>query len=685
MPVAVGEVRAAGRWVRGLLEQTSETRIGVVVPDLPAYRAQVERIFDDVLIPEAVLSGPDKPLRPYNLSLGQPLVERPLVKAALIALEFAHGALATERLGSLLRSPFLAGAETEITRRALLDARVRQFREPQVSMDTLRQQASVTTHDQIQAFACPILAACLGRIGEEAETYRQQRTASGWVEVFADVLRQLGWPGERPLDSTEFQTVQAWREMLLDFSSLDAVSPLLSFEEALSHLRDVAQATPFQPRSFQVPVQVLGMLEMAGTQFDHLWVMGLHDEAWPRAPNPNPFLPIELQRRQKLPHASADRELDFACAVTRRLLDSAPRVVCSHPAQEGERALRPSPLIASLREVPIAALELQETADYAVSLQHAGALEHHQQDPGPPVVSLDGLSGGTAILQDQAACPFRAFARHRLGARELESIPVGLDPMARGSLVHGALQEVWAALDSHAQLCAVSPQVLEQIIVAAVRKTVRAMARRRPLTFTERFTVLEEERLVRLISLWLQREKGRSAFTVVGREQTRVVEVGGLPLETRPDRVDRLLDGGLVVIDYKTGRSSRRKWFGERPDDPQLPIYAITSEEPVDAVFFAQLRPDDMKFEGVARRQDVVAGGRAFADSPDASAYGSWCGLINAWRSELERLASAFLAGCAEVSPKKYPQTCAHCELGAFCRIRERISLSEEMPNGGAG
>jgi hypothetical protein len=37
----------------------------------------------------------------------------------------------------------------------------------------------------------------------------------------------------------------------------------------------------------------------------------------------------------------------------------------------------------------------------------------------------------------------------------------------------------------------------------------------------------------------------------------------------------------------------------------------------------------------------------------------------------LEQLAHDYLAGHAEVAPKRYPQTCEYCELGALCRVRE--------------
>ena len=61
-----------------------------------------------------------------------------------------------------------------------------------------------------------------------------------------------------------------------------------------------------------MPIQILGPLESAQLEFDHLWVLGLTDEAWPRIPRPNPLLPIELQRSRGLPRSSADWELGFA-------------------------------------------------------------------------------------------------------------------------------------------------------------------------------------------------------------------------------------------------------------------------------------------------------------------------------------------------------------------------------------
>lgn len=92
-------------------------------------------------------------------------------------------------------------------------------------------------------------------------------------------------------------------------------------------------------------MQVMGALEASGLRFDHLWVAGFHDEARPGPPKPNPFLPVRLQREGGLPRCSAERELEFAALITRRLLASAPDVVVSYPLLVEDHEVSPSPLI----------------------------------------------------------------------------------------------------------------------------------------------------------------------------------------------------------------------------------------------------------------------------------------------------------------------------------------------------
>ena len=353
------EIITAARWARQLLERDASVTVAVVIPELSGLRETVVRSFDQIFSPANSLPGAIQVITPYNISLGTALLDEPIIHIALLVLEFAHGKLALEKMGSLLRSPFLAGAEQEMTRRALLDARLRRAGELTVTLDALRYHAISNSATGIEnAYACPVLANHLIKWAEAIRILSMgnaQQVPSKWVAFFTRLLTCAGWPGERSLDSREYQAQMAWRTLLPDYALLDEVVGKQTLSEAVGQLRYMTAVTLFQPQSPDTPIQIMGLLETAGLQFDYLWVMGLHDNTWPESARPNPFLPLTLQRQHNLPHSSAERELAFAQLITQRLFSSAKHIVVSYPQQEADRKLHPSPLIHSLKEVSLVA------------------------------------------------------------------------------------------------------------------------------------------------------------------------------------------------------------------------------------------------------------------------------------------------------------------------------------------
>src|SRR5205814_8660181 len=123
-----------------------------------------------------------------------------------------------------------------------------------------------------------------------------EKTPAEWARHFSAVLAAAGFPGERTPDSEEFQTIAKWHEALGELARLDRVSSPLPFREAFRTLKNICGDTLLQPESPDTPIRVLGLLESAGIELDHLWVTGLTDEAWPIKSSPNPFLPLAQQR-----------------------------------------------------------------------------------------------------------------------------------------------------------------------------------------------------------------------------------------------------------------------------------------------------------------------------------------------------------------------------------------------------
>ena len=334
---AMEETRAAAAWARRLLAGGSACpTIGVVVPNLSSVRAKVERIFRETLDPGSI-SGDRE--RAFHVSLGPALDRYPAVSSALLMLRFASGSLPLPDAGMLLRSPFLGGAGEEWTKRAQMDAKLRRDGIWDVSPALLLDRAD----------RCPLLGRSLRKFEKRRRQLVLEQPPSQWSRDFSELLSALGWPGDRTLSSREYQVVEKWHGLLSSLAALDAAVPPITFSQALSRLQEFAAATTFQVENEGAPIQIMGLLEASGLRFDHLWVMGLHEEALPAAANPSPFLPISLQREYKLPRSSAEGELEFAAKLVNGLLRSARNIVLSYPAAEGDRSLGVSPLVAGGR------------------------------------------------------------------------------------------------------------------------------------------------------------------------------------------------------------------------------------------------------------------------------------------------------------------------------------------------
>jgi ATP-dependent helicase/nuclease subunit B len=668
------EIRRAAVWARARIEADGAARIGIVVPGFSRYRSAIMRIFSTVMEPDIhqFLPAAFRRTLPFNVSLGMPLSSYPLVSAVFLILELGGREIEFERASLLLRSPFLGGGETEMTHRARLDVQLRKRAEPMITLERLL----ILIKREHGETNCPVLVQALAALAAfRKEKLFGSQAPSALVRAISEALRITGFPGERDLDSSEYQTLEKWHEVLADFAALGRVVSRIGYSEGVLRLRRMTAETLFQPETPDVPIQILGVLEAAGMEFDHLWVMGLSDEAWPPQPNPNPFLPIELQRAAKLPQGSAVASLELARRLTDAWLSSAGEVILSHPRHGDDRdprKLAPSPLIANIADRELA---LPVHTNHRDLIHGARRLEYIKDDKAPALDQILIASiGGTAVIKDHAACPFRALAVHRFGAEGVRTPHTGLDAMERGTLVHYILAQAWRQLKTKSALDAIDDDHLEAMLVDAAEEAIARVRRDRPASLSGRFAEIEQRRLVRLAREWLNEERKRSGFEVIAIEDKRSVEIGGLVLSTRLDRVDEFGDGRRIVIDYKIRAPSVSTMLGDRPEEPQLPLYLVTAEQDAVAVAFAQVRMGDMRFAALARDSDLLPGMKALPESRLGDRYGSWEELVAAWRTDLAHIAASFSSGNAQVDPKKFPHTCRNCDLRSFCRIDERMA-----------
>jgi probable DNA repair protein len=692
------ELQSMARWIRYWVENEPDSRIAVVVPDLQERRGEVERALEEILIPGGAR---DTHARPWNFSMGLPLARLPMVEAAFDLFSLLDRRIDIQHIGRVLRSPWIRGGISERKNRALLEKCLRDKYPRQLNLNEVRFRArEIRKYDrdhqelpesqqEPRGWNSPEMASALDTLQRFERDSCGVRHPSAWAESFDQLLASLGWPLTSDVErgqaghEDDWQAFQAWQDALRELASLDATIAGLKRRAAVSQLRQICGDRIFQPRTPPANIQVLGLYEISGLRFDHLWVLGLDHGNWPPAARPNPFIPAALQREAGIPHSSPQRELAVARIVTNRLLETAGDSIFSYPGRaEGEPVL-PSPLLKTLPLMDAGELPQWKGNDWRMAVSQA---------PGPRVAplampgSLGGKTarGGSSILRHQALCPFRAFASNRLDAAGLETPVNGISAMLHGSLVHGVLEQFWKETRTQDALLQLDE---ESLAIRVIRRIDQVLDEERGLKFRPEFRKVEGDRLFRLVMNCLELDKIRHPFEVVGFEKQIMYVIEGQTIRLIIDRMDRLVSGDQVIIDYKTGKVDPKKWFSDRPEDPQLPLYAISAEETPAAVVFAVIRDDGCLFRGVVREDGIFPGLPPRQNSSNeylVEAGRQLPSTIVNWRQILQRLMADFLDGEAAIDPKNGRKTCdnSYCDLHSLCRIGELEQMQKQYARG---
>jgi probable DNA repair protein len=663
------ELTACALWCKGRLAENPEAKLLVVTQDLATRRGVMERAFLE--------HGNGS--RQFEFSLGVPLVEIGVARSAVMLLRWLDGMLQEHELDWLLSTGFAVAAQTEGDP---LQARMRELRRRN------KQRTRWTLNTFLQQSAKPAIPEGWMRRMRGAQqqlqsTARRDRSPLEWAELAPRLLAETGWPGERRVSGAEFQAMRRLQEAVELCGSLGFHGRQISWKDYLAELERVVQDTLFSTESQDAPIMIAGPSESAGLSADAIWFLGASEDAWPAKGNLHPLLPPDVQRKAQMPHASPQLDWEAGRAVTSRLLHTAPKMFFSYPRQTEGVDARPSRLVAQFAGLPEpipaelsppagpAPRTIRYEDEFAIPLRRVSDAE-----------DTSAVRGGATLLKTQSQCAFRAFATNRLGAEEWQPAEVGLSAAVRGQLLHSVMHAIWGGpphgIRSWEELHRIPdrPAFVAERVEEVMRNEVPDVARELP----PRYLALEAKRLTRLVANWLDYEAARLPFAVTATELKSVVNVGGLKLDLRLDRIDRLNDGSLLVVDYKTGDISPRVWDTPRPEDVQLPLYGGFALEPgseLGGLVFAKIRAGDASFAGRVGDASATLG----AGLPNAAALAKYplsAEQLMDWRSEILRLTRDYLEGRADVDPIDTKTTCNWCGLQSLCRIHEKPVLATE-------
>jgi ATP-dependent helicase/nuclease subunit B len=462
--------------------------------------------------------------------------------------------LAPVPLLALLKHPFAAGGAAPAVFRATvraLELAVLRGPRPAPGIDGLRRAAAATPGrralldllDRLDRAVAPLVAA----LAQDAVPLARL------VAAHIDAVEALAATDEAP------GAAQLWREPAGE-AAADFLSELLQAACDFPPLDGGAYAPLFEtmiagpvvrppfgrhPRLF-----IWGPLEARLQQADLIVLGGLNEGVWPPETESDPWLSRPMRKAFGMP--APERRVgqaahDFAQAL------QAPTVVLTRADRIEGTPTRPSRWLLRLETVLRAAgldrylPSLGAPVSWQTQLDDPGHPPRPIEPPAPrPPVAARPRSLAVTDVETWMRDPYGLYARKILRLRALD--PLDADPGAaeRGEFIHRALDDFVRRFpdalpdEAEATLLALGREAFG---AALERPGVRAFWWPRFERIARWFLVKEAERRP-LLSASRTELKGRLSL-----------EGGAAPFEliAKADRIDRRRDGGLAILDYKTG------------------------------------------------------------------------------------------------------------------------------------
>lgn len=391
--------------------------------------------------------------------------------------------------------------------------------------------------------------------GGDSRTRPLRQAAAGWWEEARALLEPLAnLPNELPkaiatLRETATalagdavwsgQDGRALADLIADLEEHAATGPALGDAAALpALLRGLMEGIAVRPGYGGHPrVFIWGLIEARLQSADLLILGGLNEGVWPQLPAPDPWLAPRIRRELGLPGLERRIGLsahDLASAM------GAPEVLLTRATRDAR-----SPTIASRFWLRIEALtgglpEPETRHDQlARALDGLEGLPERAKRPRPrPPAAERPRDISVTDVDRLTADPYAFYAKTMLRLNALDPLDADPGPAWRGSLIHEVLDR-WAKDDDYAPGALVT-RMEAALDDGTIHPLIRALWSPR-LTEAARWI---EARVAEGL------EAGRKP---VDSEIPGKIEIDGVKLRGRADRIDRLADGRLAVIDYKTG------------------------------------------------------------------------------------------------------------------------------------
>ncbi len=668
----------ASQWAKEKTASQSGKSIAIVIPDLNIQNESIRTHFFKAFEPEAYLSKDTLAPSIFDLSIGKSLWDVKLVHDAILLIKLLDKTINLETANILVSSPYWALSHHE-------QRCVAQNRLSQHTHLTLPTSAFIHLFNEIdasenEAVDTPSIRHFLIKMRNQVQETKVPRPVSAWVSWFVDYLNLAGWPGEQSLNSNEYQYSQAFLALLEEISSFEAYYsepiPFLEFRSLLeeSCLQRTAQIELKQPK-----VRIMGLMEAAGQRFDHCLILGLNEKSIPQGAKPNPFLPIDLQKKQATPKSSPDREFEYSLKLLQSIKATTRHLVLNWYTRDELGETHPSPILNEISTTVDDTDEPQSIETFGISKYMLSKLKSNCFDqievglaPSIPKGSL--IKGGASHLSAYWNNPMFSYFQYRLNINKSPDVYIGLSPMVKGMLSHTILEHIYTQIQSKSELKEfLNKETFNSEIgslIDSIWQSHWSTIGRVPLTIE----AYAKESLKTTITMFLNLDANRSEeFKIHSLEQKVRLNILDYYLDIRLDRVDQVASNYSIVIDYKTGKNSLSSLNKQNTADFQLPLYALSQKEnQIEAVTFAEINETEAKFIGVCSDKIQIQGISQPENIRNSELPETWESTLEHWQVNAESIVRSLSQGKVDYLPRNKSTEAYYLHFEQAVREEER-------------
>ena len=634
------ELYAVTEWIKAK-QKKNQNRLLIISPALERFQIKLQNHIDREIQPKIFTSIDHGNI--YNSSLRRPLSKEPIICATINLIKLNMKAeVTTEIVCDLLKFNNWIDTDEQKNREKL----AQYISSKNIKKINLTKLMGMIRNDtKLKDLDLNKLEIVLNEIIKNQALWVKSNYINEWVTITRLFLETIKLGDINKLLLFEINSLENFYKLLHQLSLNKIFTKKIIFSEYLEKLSFYLEGFVPGPFNDSATIDIYGFDEYPIKKYDAIWVMNMNDIYYPGNNQGNPFLSKKIQDKYHINDKHSlkiDLENKF-----KRIRNSSENIIISYSKNDEDSVIEKTKLPKEI--------EIISDEEYVNKKKLSNHNDNHEwiKDHIAPALNTNSvnLHQGVKCLEAQLICPAWAFYSFRLGAERFESdLQDEISSMARGNLIHKALELFWKSMKNSDKLFNTLLDPDLALKIDNVIGTVIADHKKKYPMMPKVLIETERKQLKVALTNWLDLEKNRDHnFEVISTEEKHQISINRVQFNIKIDRIDLINSNKKIIIDYKTGEteSINSLYNVDNLKSLQLPIYAcFSSQKDIDGVVYGKINRKKCTISGISNEQLAPSVKFNNKKNPDIR---KWEDLLKLWYKKINSIATDYLEGKAEV------------------------------------